>query len=61
MVEALQPVTTAELQAHVRTQLAAYKTPKAIVQVASMPRAPNGKADYDAARRLFEQAEVTPA
>lgn len=61
VVEALQPVTTAELQAHVRTQLAAYKTPKAIVQVASMPRAPNGKADYDAARRLFEQAEVTPA
>jgi acyl-CoA synthetase (AMP-forming)/AMP-acid ligase II len=37
------------LRAHVKTQLAAYKTPKRIVAVDTMFRAPNGKADYKSA------------
>ena len=56
VVEATTPVSTAELQAHVRTQLAAYKSPKTVVVVQGVPRAPNGKADYDSARKLFEAA-----
>ncbi len=38
-----------ELRRHVRAQLAGYKTPKRIVQIDTVPRAPNGKADYKAA------------
>ena len=38
------------LRAHVRGQLAGYKTPKRVVPVARMFRAPNGKADYAGAR-----------
>ena len=53
---ALAPVTEAELVAHVRSQLAAYKAPKRVVTVAKVPRAPNGKADYDGARQLFDAA-----
>lgn len=56
VVEALAPVTEAELVAHVRSQLAAYKAPKRVVTVAKVPRAPNGKADYDGARQLFDAA-----
>ena len=37
------------LRKHVRTHLAGYKTPKRIVVVPQMFRAPNGKADYKAA------------
>ncbi|MEE8580586.1 MAG: acyl-CoA synthetase [Myxococcota bacterium] len=36
----------AALRDHVRAQLAAFKTPKRIVSIERMPRAPNGKADY---------------
>ncbi len=39
-----------ELRLHVRTLLADYKTPKAIYAVNTMFRAPNGKADYKAAK-----------
>lgn len=42
----------AELVAHVRGQLAAYKAPKRIVVVTKVPRAPNGKADYARAKEL---------
>jgi 3-oxocholest-4-en-26-oate---CoA ligase len=38
--------------AHVKTQLARYKAPKRVVFVAEVPRAPNGKADYYAAKQL---------
>ena len=61
VVEALQPVSAAELQAHVRTQLAAYKSPKTIVVVPKVPRAPNGKADYDTARQLFDEGSARAA
>ena len=40
------------LTAHIRQQLAAYKTPKRIVVVAQVPRAPNGKADYAQAKLM---------
>ncbi|MBF2755652.1 MAG: acyl-CoA synthetase [Gammaproteobacteria bacterium AqS3] len=38
------------LIAHVRTQLAAYKAPKSVLEVPAMFRAANGKADYAGAR-----------
>lgn len=39
-----------ELSQHVRARLADYKSPKAIYAVDTMFRAPNGKADYKAAK-----------
>ena len=38
--------------AHVKTQLARFKAPKRVVFVAEVPRAPNGKADYNAAKQF---------
>lgn len=38
--------------ADVKHQLAGYKAPKRVVFVSAVPRAPNGKADYTAARDL---------
>jgi len=46
------PVDPAALIAHVRTQLAGYKTPKRIVMVEKVPRGPNGKPDYARAQEL---------
>jgi fatty-acyl-CoA synthase len=40
--------TLAELSAHVRGSLAAYKAPRELVVVESIGRAPNGKVDYKA-------------
>jgi fatty-acyl-CoA synthase len=48
--------SASELIAHVRTMLAPYKAPKRVVRVDTVPRAPNGKADYAAARKLADQA-----
>jgi acyl-CoA synthetase (AMP-forming)/AMP-acid ligase II len=42
-------VDEAELITHVRATLAAYKSPKRVVVVETIGRAPNGKVDY---RRL---------
>ena len=50
VVEAHGPVDVDTLRAHVRQRLAGYKTPKKIVIVAKVPRAPNGKADYATAK-----------
>ena len=36
--------------------LAAYKAPKRVVFVSQVPRAPNGKADYKAAKQLAYDA-----
>lgn len=44
---------TADLIAHVREKLAPYKAPREIVTAAAAPRAPNGKADYAAAKALY--------
>jgi acyl-CoA synthetase (AMP-forming)/AMP-acid ligase II len=38
------------LRDHVRAHLAGYKTPKRLIAVTKMFRAPNGKADYKSAR-----------
>jgi fatty-acyl-CoA synthase len=38
--------------AEVKHQLAGYKAPKRVVFVSQVPRAPNGKADYTAAKDL---------
>jgi 3-oxocholest-4-en-26-oate---CoA ligase len=55
LVEASNPVTgidTAELIAHVKATLSAFKAPKRIVTVATIGRAANGKLDYKALTEL---------
>ena len=52
VVEAAAGTDTEALRSHVRGSLAGYKTPKRIVIVEKVPRAPNGKADYVAAKAL---------
>ena len=48
----------ADLRGHVRTKLADYKAPKRILLVDTVPRAPNGKADYRTARALAAETEA---
>jgi len=43
-------VTEAEIIASVKGELAGYKAPKRVIFVSQIPRAPNGKADYKAAK-----------
>ena len=42
--------------AAVHRELAGFKAPKRVVFVAEVPRAPNGKADYKAAKALATEA-----
>ena len=42
----------------VKNDLAGFKAPKSVVFVPTIPRAPNGKADYKAARILAEGASA---
>ena len=51
-------VSEADAIASVKAQLAGFKAPKRIVWVDQVPRAPNGKADYRAARLLAVDALV---
>jgi fatty-acyl-CoA synthase len=44
------------LREFTRTQLAAYKVPKNLFVVETVQRAPNGKADYEWARKAVEEA-----
>ena len=44
--------------ASVKADLAGYKAPKTVVFVDHVPRAPNGKADYAAARALAAVARA---
>lgn len=44
--------TAADVIAHVKQRLASYKAPRHVVFVDTVPRGPNGKADYAAARRI---------
>ena len=44
-------VDEATIIASVKTQLAGYKAPKRVIFVATVPRAPNGKADYKTAKQ----------
>lgn len=48
-----------ELVKHVRTHLAAYKTPRTILVVGAVPRTPSGKLDYPAIETLVA-TKVTP-
>ncbi|MEO8264260.1 MAG: AMP-binding protein [Ilumatobacteraceae bacterium] len=54
------PLDEAVVIAHVKTQLARYKAPKRVVFVAEVPRAPNGKADYAAAKQYVRDALGLP-
>ena len=45
-------VTEGQVIAAVKAELAGYKAPKRVVFVDEVPRAPNGKADYRAAKQL---------
>lgn len=45
----------AGLAEFVQGKIAGYKRPRAFIEVAAIPRLPNGKADYKAARALAEQ------
>ncbi len=56
LVELNNPAEIKDLISHVRTLLAGYKTPKAIYITHKMPRAPNGKADYAAAKAIVAAA-----
>lgn len=51
---------TASLRAFARQHLAGYKTPKKIVAVSKMFRAPNGKADYKSAKEFAIKAMGKP-
>ena len=58
-VASLAPGASATVEAIVtdaRARLASFKLPKQLVFVARVPRAPNGKPDYPAARTLFEES-----
>jgi len=44
-----------ELAEFVKGRMAGYKRPRAFLEVAAIPRLPNGKADYKAAKALAEQ------
>jgi acyl-CoA synthetase (AMP-forming)/AMP-acid ligase II len=52
VVEPVPGVTVdeADVIAHVKGKLAAYKAPKRVVVVESIERAPNGKVDYKGVR-----------
>jgi len=45
-----------EILADTRLRLSSYKVPRQMVFVEEVPRAPNGKADYAAAKEMFTQA-----
>jgi fatty-acyl-CoA synthase len=62
-VVSLAPASTAtpeRLIAAARERLASYKVPRALLVVDTVPRGPNGKADYPAARALFDAANPGP-
>jgi 3-oxocholest-4-en-26-oate---CoA ligase len=52
VIELSSPANEADIRTHVRGLLAGYKTPKRIIVTAKVPRAPNGKADYKAAKEM---------
>jgi len=55
VVQANAKVTAEALRAHLALGLARYKLPKRIVFAGQVPRGPNGKANYPAARALSEE------
>ena len=51
-MEGFSDASDADLIAHVRATLAAYKSRKRIIQVDSVNRAANGKVDYKVLREV---------
>ncbi len=47
-----------EILTEVRERLSSYKLPRQLLLVDDVPRAPNGKADYPAARKLLEESSA---
>ncbi len=61
-VDGVDRVDLSALLAHLRGCLAGHKVPRVVMQVASIGRAPNGKADYPATtRRVIEWLAGQPA
>ena len=52
--EPIQQVSEAELIAHVKAQLAAYKAPRHVFVIDELYRAPNGKLDYPRAKSIAQ-------
>ncbi len=48
-------ISDADLVAHSRARIAAYKTPKHLFRVSAVVRSPNGKSDYGWARSIAEK------
>ena len=48
-------LTLGQLQEHARTQLAGYKLPRELIEVAKVQRMPSGKPDLRWARDLLQQ------
>ncbi len=61
VAETRAPVSEADLIAHVKASHAHYKAPKRVVLVEKVPRAPNGKPDYESARALAAGAGIRTA
>jgi fatty-acyl-CoA synthase len=55
VVGGAQPIEVGELTAAVRQSLAGYKVPRRVRIVNEIPRMPNGKVDYPAAKDLVLQ------
>ena len=56
LTDGAAPLDEATVIAGVKQDLAAYKAPKRVVFVSQVPRAPNSKADYKAAKQLAQDA-----
>lgn len=54
VVSVSAPIEPSQLIAYCKTKLASYKAPQSVTVVPIVPRAPNGKADYKAARALAD-------
>jgi acyl-CoA synthetase (AMP-forming)/AMP-acid ligase II len=61
LVEGAGPIELDDLLAIGRTHLASYKLPRQIVTTAVTPRTDTGKADYPAARQIFDAAPSEPS
>ena len=48
-----------EILASAKQRLSSFKLPKQLVLVERVPRAPNGKADYPSAKKMFEHAHAS--
>lgn len=59
LVELGQAADDADLSAHVKQRIAAYKTPKRYLKVDTIPRQPNGKADYVTAKKIAAEMMAT--